>query len=172
VAITRVLIAALAAVGFAIGAAATPASARPVEEPMYGIYTYHQDGAPDETWTIYPTCVVAGCTLHMSSVVSKSLGPDSDFPGYGGDARKVKGLWTWQVVKEKGAKCADGSWASVNYTYAWDQVTLAGEVTTLTNNGTCGMNTTVTKNPFTLTFKEPLPIPIILDPLNQIENLW
>jgi len=30
----------------------------------------------------------------------------------------------------------------------------------------------VTKQSFTLTYKEPLPIPVILDPLNQIENLW
>jgi hypothetical protein len=139
---------------------------------MYGIYTYHQDGAPEETWTIFATCVVAGCALHMSSMVSPSLGPQSDFPPSNGDAKKVNGLWSWPVVKEKGAKCADGSWAPVTYSYAWDQATLAGTLTMLTPNGTCGMNASVTKRPFTLTFKEPLPIPIILDPLNQIENLW
>jgi hypothetical protein len=148
------------------------ASARPVDEPMYGIYTYHQEDWPEETWTIYATCVVAGCVLHVSSVVSPSLGPDSDFPGYGGDARKVNGLWTWMIPKDKGVKCADGSWAPVTYTYAWDQVTLAGTLTILSTNGTCGANASMTKKPFHLTYKEPLPIPIILDPLNQIENLW
>jgi hypothetical protein len=30
----------------------------------------------------------------------------------------------------------------------------------------------MTKQSFNLTYKEPLPIPVILDPLNQIENLW
>jgi hypothetical protein len=168
--IARVLIAAIVAGGVAVGTAGH-ASARPVEEPMYGIYTYHQDGAPDETWTIYATCVIAGCDLHMSSIVSRSLGPDSDMPGYGGDAKKVNGLWTWPVTKDKGVKCSDGSWAPVNYSYAWDQATLAGTLTVLTPNGTCGTNASLTKHPFTLTYKEPLPIPIELDPLNQIENL-
>ncbi len=170
-AVTRVLLGAVVALGVAVGAASS-ASARPVDEPMYGVYTYHQDGAPDETWTLWPTCVVAGCVLHMSSIVSKSLGPDSDMPGYGGDARRVNGLWTWPVRKDKGMKCSDGSWAPVNYTYAWDQGTLAGTLTVLVPDGTCGMTAGASKHPFTLTYKEPLPIPVILDPLNQIENLW
>jgi hypothetical protein len=148
---------------------ASPASA--VDEPMQGIYTYHQDGAPDETWTIYPTCVVAGCVLHISTVVSPHLGPDSDFPEYGQDARKVNGLWTLPIMKDKGAKCSDGSWARVNYTYAWDQATLAGTLTVI-NGEVCGLRPGMTKHPFTLTFKEPLPIPVILDPLNQIPELW
>ena len=66
----------------------------------------------------------------------------------------------------------DGSWAPVNYSYAWDQATLAGTLTILTPDGTCGASASMTKKPFNLAFKEPLPIPVILDPLNQIENLW
>lgn len=167
---TRVLMAVSLGLATAL-ATANPASARPVEEPMYGIYTYHQDGAPDEQWTIYATCVQAGCVLHVSSIVSKSLGPDSDMPGYGGDARKVNGLWTWMLKKEKGLRCSDGSWAPVTYQYQWDQATLAGTLTTLTTD-TCASQPGSNKYPFTLTFKEPLPVPIILDPLNEIENLW
>ncbi len=112
--ITGVLAALVVVGGFAVGLA-SPAHARPVPEPMYGVYTYHQDGAPDETWSMWPTCVQAGCTLHMTSVVSPHLGPVSDFPPYNGDANKVNGLWTWLVPKEKGAKCADGSWASTGH---------------------------------------------------------
>ena len=168
--IARVLTAAVVAGGVAITTAGQ-ASARPVDPPMYGVYTYHQDGAPDETWTIYATCVDAGCVLHPSSIVSPNLGPDSDLPGYGGDARKVNGLWTWALTMDKGMKCADGSWAPVSYSYAWDQATLAGTLTTFRQDGTCGMNASMSKQPFHLTYKEPLPIPINLDPLNQIENL-
>ena len=168
--VTRVLIAAALLVGVAL-ATASPAAARPVEEPMYGIYAYHQDGAPDEQWTIYATCVQAGCVLHVSSIISKSLGPDSDSPGYGGDARKVNGLWTWQLKKDKGLRCPDGGWAPATYQYQWDQASLAGTLTVLTTE-TCASSPGATKYPFTLTFKEPLPVPIILDPLNQIENLW
>ncbi len=178
--ITRVLFAVAAAVGIAVGSA-TPASAIPVDEPMYGIYTYHQDGAPDESWTIFATCVPAGCTLHMATTVSRSLGPVSDYPGYSGDARPVGGLWTWIVPKQRGVQCPDGSWTTANYSYAWDQPSvpnysappspLAGTLTVLTPDS-CGLTPGMTKYPFTLTYKEPLPIPIVLDPLNQIENLW
>jgi hypothetical protein len=150
-------------------ATAAPASA--VEEPMQGIYTYHQAGAPDETWAIYPTCVVAGCVLHVSTMVSPHLGPSSDMPPYAQDAHKVAGLWTLLIKKDKGAKCADGSWAPINYTYAWDQSTLAGTLTTL-NGEVCGIPPGAAKHPFTLTYTKPLPIPVILDPLNQIPDLW
>jgi hypothetical protein len=170
VATARVLLLAIAAGSVAVGTA-TPASARPVDPPMYGVYTYHQDGVPDETWSLWPTCVEAGCVLHMSSVVSPHLGPDSDMPGYGGDARKVDGRWTWQLVKDKGATCPDGTKTPATYSYSWDQATLAGTVTTLTSDD-CGMKPGATKHSFTLAYKEPLPIPVILDPLNQIENLW
>jgi hypothetical protein len=168
--ITRVLIAAVFAAAIAMGTA-NPVAARPVDEPMYGVYTYHQEGAPEEQWTIYATCVQAGCVLHMSSIMSRSLGPDSDSPGYGGDARKVNGLWTWQLKKDKAFRCEDGSWAPATYQYQWDQATLAGTLTILTTD-TCASTPGATKQPFTLTFKEPLPFPIILDPLNEIENLW
>jgi hypothetical protein len=104
-------------------------------------------------------------------MVSPHLGPASDFPPYVQDAHKVNGLWTLPIKKDKGAKGADGTWAPVNYTYAWDQATLAGSLT-VANGDVCGLRPGMTRHPFTLTFKEPLPIPVILDPLNQIPELW
>jgi hypothetical protein len=77
----------------------------------------------------------------------------------------------WQLVKDKGATCPDGTKTPATYSYSWDQATLAGTVTTLTSDD-CGMKPGATKHSFTLAYKEPLPIPVILDPLNQIENLW
>lgn len=165
------MLAAIAVLGCLGLATAGPSGARPVPEPMQGVYTYHQDGAPDETWQMWPTCVQAGCTLHMSSMVSPHLGPVSDFPPYNGDAHQINGLWTWLLVKDKGAKCSDGSWAPVNYNYAWDQETLAGTLT-IVHGEVCDLEPASKKVPFNLTFKEPLPIPVILDPLNQIDNLW
>jgi hypothetical protein len=167
-----VLAAVLALLGIGV-ISAGPAQARPVDPPMYGIYTFHQDGAPDEIWTIYATCVVAGCVLHVSTMISTSLGPDSDTPPFGGDARKAEGLWTMNVVKDKGIRCDDGSWSPTSVTYRWDQESLQGTMTDLiAPSNACGLQPSMTKKPFTLVYKEELPIPIILDPLNQIENLW
>jgi hypothetical protein len=172
--IARVLMASVVALASVTASSVAPASARPVEEPMYGIYTYHSDGGgPDETWTIYPTCVVAGCVLHVSTTVSDSLGPNSDYPGFGGDARKSEGLWTWTQNKDKGMRCDDGTWSPEAYMYRWDQATLQGTLTKLVSpDNICGYPPGKTTQSFTLTYKQPLPIPIILDPLNQIENLW
>ena len=156
--------------GAILFAAATLPSPAPASanEPITGIYTYNQEGGPTATWTIYATCVIAGCTLHISSVTSPHLGPDSVDPGYAGDARPVNGRWTLQVAKDQ--TCADGTSATVAYTYAFDQYTLAGDRTVL-YGPECG-KPRMEKAPFTLTYKEPLPIPIILDPLNQIPDLW
>ncbi len=168
VAVTRLFMTALVAAGVALS---TAPHASAVEEPMYGVYTYHQDGMPDATWQLWPTCVVAGCTLHVAAVVSPSLGPRSDNPPYDGDAMKVRGLWTLQVKDVDGVKCPDGSTATSTRTFAWDEATLAGTLTVL-HGEVCGLGPEMTKVPFTLQYKEPLPIPVILDPLNQIANLW
>jgi hypothetical protein len=159
---------AVLAAGVALGTA-TPATA--VEEPMNGVYTYHQEGMPDATWQIWPTCVVAGCTLHIAATVSPHLGPASDDPPYNGDAHTVRGLWTLRVDDIGAVDCPDGSKANSTRLFAWDQATLAGTLTVL-HGDVCGLSASMTKAPFTLTYKEPLPIPVILDPLNQIPNLW
>jgi hypothetical protein len=165
--VTRVFMAAVVTAG--VGLATAP-SASAVEEPMYGVYTYHQEGMPEGRWEVWPTCVVAGCTLHIAAVVSPNLGPQSDNPPYNGDAMKVRGLWTF-LVKDAGVTCPDGSTGSSTRTYAWDEATLAGTLTVL-HGDVCGLEPEMTKVPFTLQYKEPLPIPVILDPLNQIDNLW
>jgi hypothetical protein len=166
-AITRLLMTAVVGAGIAVGTA-SPAAA--IEEPPYGVYIYKQQGVPSATWTIYATCVIAGCTLHIQSITSPHLGPNSEDPGYSGDARPVNGRWTLQVTKPDGMTCSDGTVAPVVYTYAFDQYTLAGDRTVI-YGPECG-KPRMEKAPFTLTYKEPLPIPIILDPLNQIPELW
>jgi hypothetical protein len=157
--IIRALSAAVIAVGVAV-ASANPASAA---EPMQGIYTYTQAGLGAATWTIYPTCVPAGCTLH---VVGETLdkGPESDSPPYGGDARPVNGIWTLPVNKIDGWTCPDGSTAPSQDIYRFNDATLSG-THTVTHGQVCGQQPGLTKAPFTLAYQGPLPIPVNQDPL-------
>ena len=172
VAIARMLFLAIAAGSVAVGTA-TPASARPVDPPMYGVYTYHQDGAPDETWTLWPTCVEAGPALHISSTGYLDVSdrqrdaPDTrrrrtqgrravDVAAHQGQGRDVP-------RREQDTRDLLLFMGSSHARRHRDQIPTSDE---------CGLKPGMTKQSFALTYKEPLPIPVILDPLNQIENLW
>jgi hypothetical protein len=152
--------------GVVLGAAA-PAHA---ENFVQGVYTYHQDGLPPVEWTIYPTCVQTvgdlrvnyelplGCTIHIASNSSELVN--------GGDARLTGGLWTFTQPRGDGLTCPDGSKAAITETYAFDDTTWQG-TRTITNTEECGgaVQPAMKKVPFTLTFKDPLPIPVDKFPL-------
>ncbi|HME48781.1 hypothetical protein [Mycobacterium sp.] len=157
--IIRGITAAVIAVGIAV-ASANPASA---SDPMQGIYTYTQAGVDPSTWTIFPTCVAAGCVLHVGGETPHK-GPESDEPPYAGDARLVNGIWTMPVNKIDGFTCADGSKAPSTDIYSFDDVTLTG-THTVTHAAVCGTQPGLTKAPFTLAFQAPIPFPVNQDPL-------
>ncbi|MBV9640372.1 MAG: hypothetical protein JO330_12545 [Mycobacteriaceae bacterium] len=157
--IIRALGAAVIAAGLGV-AWASPASAG---ETMQGLYTYNEPGVTPSTWTIYPTCVPAGCVLHVSST-TPDRGPESDDPPYSGDARTVNGIWTMSVNKIDGFTCPDGSKAASTDVYRFDDATLNG-THTVTHGPVCGLQPGLTRGSFGLTFQGPIPFPVNQDPL-------
>lgn len=135
---------------------------------MDGVYLYQQQGVAPYQWSIYPTCVPAGCTLHVQSSLPNH-GPLSDEPGFSGDARlstnAAQGIPLWTVVNQQAQMtCPDGSKAPAQQVYAWDDATLTGTQTT-THAAVCGLRPGLVKEPFTLKYLSPLRIPVELYPL-------
>ncbi|WP_102144615.1 hypothetical protein [Mycobacterium hubeiense] len=160
----RALAAAAACIGAALGFAG-PAQAE--QQVLEGVYTYTQQDGLTGTWTIYPSCVPTvgdlreplylpvACRLHVQA-----------FPGVaGGDAVLTNGVWAYHTRNREGMKCPDGSWAPINETYEFDTNTMSGTRSTF-HSADCGLPPGMVKTPFTLAFKEPLPIPVDRYPLN------
>jgi len=153
---------------------AGPATA---DQVMEGVYTFNAPGLPEATWTLFPTCVPTvgdlrvplelpvACNLHITSSTSSSVTHDLDVQNWGGSARLTGGQWTAVTAKPEGLLCPDGSTAPTVDTYAFDDATLAG-THTVTHNAACGGQPGMTKTPFTLTFVQPLPIPVDGYPLD------
>jgi hypothetical protein len=162
VTIIRGLTAAAVLVCAALGFAA-PSQA---DQVMQGIYNYTAQDGTTGTYTIWPTCVpVVGdlreplnlpvaCRLH----VSPSLGL------VGGDANLTGGVWQINTNKREGMQCPDGSWAPTTDRVRIDDLTMTGTLTVF-HNDVCGLPPGMTETPFTLSFKEPLPIPVEQYPL-------
>ncbi|MGU3499601.1 hypothetical protein [Mycobacterium sp. C31M] len=156
---------ALLAVGMVVFAA--PAQANP-QHILEGNYTFHQDGLPEANWAIYPICVpVVGdlrveirdpvaCVLKVSSTPTAVA--------KGGDAKLTSGQWTYNVNTMDGLTCPNGDTVPLYETYKFDSVTMTG-VRTISHNQVCGLPATLETKPFTLTFRDPLPIPVQEYPL-------
>jgi hypothetical protein len=157
--VARALTAAVVFVGVAL-ASASPASA---QDPMAGIYNYSQQGEPAYEWTIYPTCVPAGCALHVSSTVP-GYGTLSKYPGFSGDAKLVNDRWTLPVNIPEGLTCPDGSKKPLSELYMFDDKTLTGTRTSM-HASVCGLQSSRSTQPFTLAYKSALPIPVELYPI-------
>jgi hypothetical protein len=155
----------MSAVGIALSLGiAAPAQADPV---MQGVYTYTQEGMAPQTFTVYPSCVpvvgdlreplelAVACRLHVAT--------PKDIKG--GDARLTGGLWTYSTAVLEGMQCPDGSWAPTTETYKFDDVTMTG-TRSVAHNNVCGLEPAILTFPFTLAFKEPLPIPVQAYPLD------
>jgi hypothetical protein len=82
-----------------------------------------------------------------------------------GRARLASDLWTFQVAKENGVACPDGTTAPSTDTYAFDDVSLTGTHTSI-HGDICGLQPAMTKTPFTLAFQGPLPNPVERYPLD------
>ena len=162
--ITRALAVAAVVITSALGFAG-PANA---DRVMEGIYTYTQGDVVAE-WTIYPSCVPTvgdlreelrlpvACRLHVAPSSEKVKG---------GDARLTGGLWTFSTTAKDGFTCADGSKAGIQESYEFDDVTMSGTRTVAINDVCDGqVAANITTYPFTLAFKNPLPIPVQQYPL-------
>lgn len=138
------------------------------DQVMEGIYTYTQDGIGPVVWTVYPTCVPTvgdlrvnlelpvACTLHVASTPSTKAAS--------GDARLADGLWTFSTNSKDGLVCPDGSTAPLQETYEFDDLGMSGTRSVI-HNDVCGLPATIDEYPFTLAYKQPLPIPVDRYPL-------
>lgn len=143
----------------AAGMAVASADPPPPMPTISGVYTYNEPGAPAETWTIYSLCVPLGCTLHISTNIP---GTSIDRAG---DFRLTQGRWAANIPVIDGMRCDDGSHAYTMETYSFDSVALTG-THTHSHAEVCGLQPELTKNPFTLTYVSPTPVP------NNEHPLW
>ncbi|WP_193048474.1 hypothetical protein [Mycolicibacterium baixiangningiae] len=163
--LTRVIAAVVLALGAAVGAAG-PAQAE--QKVLEGVYTYTQADGLSGDLTIYPSCVPTVGDLRESLYlpVACRLWVQAFTGVQGGQARLANGVWAYTTPVNEGFKCADGSFAPIAETYEFNTDTMSGTRTT-TNvpacNGTVPAN--MVKTPFTLAFKQPLPIPVDQYPL-------
>ena len=160
--ILRGLAAAVVLAGAALGVAA-PAQAAQV---MEGVFNYTPTEGKPGLWTIYPICVPVvgdlreplylpvGCQLHV--------GPSEGLTG--GDARLAGGVWSFTTPKKEGMQCPDGSWAPTVEVFKFDDATMSG-TRSVSHSGNCGLPPGIINTPFTLSFKEPLAIPVDRYPL-------
>lgn len=138
------------------------------DQTMQGVYTYRQGDVVAE-WTIYPSCVPTvgdlrdnlelpvACRLHVAwnpSVLNSS------------DARLTSNTWAFSVNHTDGLRCPDGTTDKIIENFTFDDVTLTGN-RQVTNGPACNgtIEPNLVNSPFTLTFKNPLPIPVEQYPL-------
>jgi hypothetical protein len=162
--IARVLAAAATIFASAVLGFASPARA---DQVMQGVYSYTQGDVVAE-WVIYPSCVPTvgdlrdnlelpvACRLHVTPTPSTQVA--------GGDARLTGGVWEFSTPKADGMTCPDGSTAPIQETYEFDDLSMTG-TRSVAHNDVCGMPAGITKYPFTLAFKSPLPMPVEQYPL-------
>lgn len=164
--ISRMLAAAVVALGAIVGFAA-PAQAE--QQVLEGFYTYAQPDGTTALWRVYPSCVPVvgdlreplylpvGC--HLSIAVYPGAVPSID-------ARLANGVWAASATVREGIECSDGTFLQVNETWEFTTDTWTGTRTTTHPPGCDGtLPANMIKTPFTLTFKEPLDIPVDKYPL-------
>jgi hypothetical protein len=177
--IFRGLTAAAAMTLVAVGAS-VPAQA--LGPPADGMYTFTEPGVPPTTWKISALCdapsrqraipdftdpVIAAdlCALNVSSTTARVISRSEKMANFVGRARLASDLWTFQVGKNNGVACPDGTSAESQDTYAFDDVALTGTHTSI-HGDVCGLQPAMTKTPFTLAFQGPLSAPVDRYPLN------
>jgi hypothetical protein len=159
-----------------VGAALSTAGPSSGDDVMEGIYTFNAEGSPAAEWTIYPLCtptvgdlrvpleLPVACKLKVVSATPAKNTFELNNLNWGGDATLTSGMWALTTNKTDGFQCADGSTAPTVDTYKFDDVSLTGTHTSL-HTAVCGAAPGMTKEPFTLAFAEPLPIPVDRYPL-------
>ncbi len=156
-----------------------PASA--VAPPPDGDYSFSQAGTSGVTWTITTLCdqvngsryykdysnpdIMADfCALNVVSQTASQVSRQDRVQNFGGRARLVSGLWTFQVTVADGVSCPGGGTGTSTETYAFDDETLAGTHTSL-HGAVCGLQPEMSKQPFSLQLTGPPPSPIERYPL-------
>ena len=156
-----------------------PASA--VAAPPDGNYSFNQAGVTGVTWTITTLCdqvngsryykdysnpdIMANfCALNIVSATGEQISRQDKLHNYSGRARLVSQRWTFKVDVADGVACPGGGTAASTETYAFDDETLTGTHTTL-HGAVCGLQSDMSKQPFSLALVGPPPSPINRYPL-------
>jgi hypothetical protein len=171
-----------AAAVMTLAAMGTAGPANALGPPPDGVYSLTEAGVPTTTWRISALCdapsrqraipdftdpVVAAdlCSLNVASTTARTISRSEKMANFVGRARLASDLWTFQVPKENGVACPDGTTAPSSDTYAFDDVSLSGTHTSI-HADVCGLQPAMTKTPFTLAFQGPLAVPVDRYPLD------
>src|ERR1700722_10406630 len=166
----------------ALGVALTSGEpAHAVAPPADGNYSFVQDGVSGVTWTITALCdQVNGsryykdysnpdiqadfCALNIVSATDDRITRQEKLQNYSGRARLVSGQWTFQAGVADGVSCPGGGTGPSTETFAFDNGSLAGTHTSL-HGAVCGLQPSMTKQPFSLVLNGPPPSPVERYPL-------
>ncbi|WIM86248.1 hypothetical protein PT015_15165 [Candidatus Mycobacterium wuenschmannii] len=171
-----------AAAAMTLVAVGTAVPAQALGPPPDGVYSFTEAGVPTTSWRISALCdapsrqraipdfsdpVIAAdlCSLNVSSYTDRSISRAEKLANFVGRARLTSDRWTFQVGKSNGVICPDGSTAETTDTYAFDDVSLTGTHTSI-HSDICGLQAGMTKTPFTLALRGPLPNPVDRYPLD------
>jgi hypothetical protein len=155
--------------------------AHAVAPPADGRYSFNQAGVSGVTWTVTALCdqvngsryykdysnpdIMADfCALNVVSETSEQISHEDKLQNFNGRARLVSQLWTFQVNKSDGLSCPGGGTAPSTENYAFDNETLTG-THTIMHGSVCGLQPSMTKQPFSLALTGPPPSPIERYPL-------
>lgn len=156
-----------------------PANA--VAPPADGNYSFNQAGVSGVTWQVTALCdqvngsryykdysnpdiMASFCILNVASYTSEKITAADKVQNYVGRAQLVSQRWTFQVGVPDGVSCPGGGTAPSTETYAFDNETLAGTHTTL-HGAVCGLEPSMSKQPFSLALTGPPPSPVPRYPL-------
>jgi len=164
----RVLVAAVVGAGAAAVGSAGPAHGQgDVNAPGIpeGVYTVNIDGQASTTWEIYPICapvvgdlrepllLPVGCRLKVTPAGQP-----------GAESTMVGGRWTFTYDTIDGRTCPDGRKVPQKTVYSFDPYTWVGDMEVF-HGGECFDQPGMYKVPLTMSFKEPLAIPVTEYPL-------
>ncbi|KUI23415.1 hypothetical protein AU193_01315 [Mycobacterium sp. GA-1285] len=156
------------ALGLILGAVGTAAGQGDVKSPdtPEGVYTVKIAGQAETTWEIFPICVPTVGDLREPLILPVGCRLKVTPAGRGGsEADMVGGEWTFKAnTFDSIRNCPDGSTALQKEIYSFNGATLTGRVKII-HGEVCGEQPGMVELPLTLTFKEPLAIPVTPYPL-------
>lgn len=164
--------------------------ARAVGPPADGNYTFNEAGVSGVTWTITALCdqpsgtrnmndysdpivFAMSCALNVVSSTAEKISAADKSQNFSSRARMSSMLWTFKVDNANGVSCPGGGTAPSTETYSFSDETLSGTHTSL-HNAECGVESGMSKRPFSLQMAGPPPSPVQRYPLqcNLIAACW
>ena len=178
--------------GLAMGAAVSSAvafgialnsdqPAHAVGVPADGTYSFNQSGVSGVTWTISAICdqpsgtrnqadysdpvtFAFHCFLNIVSSTPEQIRHADKLQNFNGRARLSSVRWNFSLDVADGVTCPGGGTAASTERYDFDDATMTGTHTSL-HDEECGLESAMTKQPFSLQLTGPPPSPVQRYPL-------